>query len=83
MSYSFEIFKKLKFDMWIQMMAKAVRRKGAMSLRNGIWHDLRPWHNYAKYDTCGMTKTNKLTAERALFSRQFYILYVEGSKLNI
>ena len=31
-----------------------VRVKGGMSLRNGMWHDVRHGINYAKYDTCGI-----------------------------
>ena len=34
--------------------SKTVRVKGGMSLRNGMWHDLRNGIIYAEYYTLGM-----------------------------
>ena len=41
-----------------------------MSLRNGMWH--AAWHNLCEIRYLRNDLKNKLTEERALFSRQFY-----------
>ena len=35
--------------------------KGGLTLRNGVWHDLRNGIVYAEYDVCGMTSWHKLS----------------------
>ena len=45
-----------------------MRAKGAMSLRNGSWHDVR--NSIIMRNT--IYAGNKLTEERVMFSRQFY-----------
>ena len=49
------------------------RGEGERRHKFAKWHVAWPaaWHDYAKYDTCGMTQRNKLTEECVSFWRNF------------